>query len=117
MSQRSAKQTMLQRKLEATYGVDPGSYVAADFALTSIPDLTPETGYESRELALPYFGATEELVAVHLYRAKYAIEMAASGVVATAPAWGRDLQACGMARRSLPPAGSNTPRFRKPRAA
>lgn len=97
MSVRSAKQIATQRKLETVYGQDPTGWTMNDFALTSVPDLMPETGFRPRQLARPFFGADEELAAEHLYRIKYGIEMAGSATAGTAPPWGRDLLACGFA--------------------
>lgn len=97
MSQRSANRLAMQSKLEVTYGVEPGSWASSDFVLTGKADLTPETGFEQRDLALPYFGVAEELAAVHLYRAKFPVEMAGSGTVDLAPAWAKNLLVCGFA--------------------
>ena len=96
MAKRWSKKTLLI-KLEAIAGTAE-NLAAADAVLGINVERTPLAGETvSRELERPFFGGQDqEHTNVHtLY--SFDVEVAGSGALANAPAWGRLLQACGMA--------------------
>ena len=93
--QRHIRQTVIQVKPEVTYGIDPGSYVAADAVLISdatfriVPENVP------RDLIRSYFGASEELTGTRRSEIEFTVELAGSGTVDLPPQWGKLLIAAG----------------------
>lgn len=85
-------------KLEAAYGVDPVPTGALDAVLATNVTLTPMAGQDvSRELELPSMGAQPTIPAGLNATLAFEVEMTASGVAGTPPAWGRLMRACAVA--------------------
>lgn len=92
------KRTLLA-KIETTYGVDPTPSGAANAILVRNLTIAPqETEFADRDLVRPYLGSSEQLPAAIMATAEFEVEMAGSGTLATAPAWGPLLRACGFAQ-------------------
>ncbi|MBS0507583.1 MAG: hypothetical protein JSR53_09415 [Proteobacteria bacterium] len=94
---RIIRKTAVLAKIEATYGVDAAPSGATDALLIS--DASFEISYNNvaRDIMRPYLGASEQLVGTRKVDISFTVEAAGSGTVATAPAWGPLMQACGMA--------------------
>lgn len=81
---------------EATYGTDPIPD-GADAVLVRDLNITPlQSDVVSRDLVRPYLGASEQLLANTRVECTFSVELAGSGTVATAPAYGKALKACGL---------------------
>lgn len=81
---------------EATYGTDP-TPDGADAVLVRDLNITPlQSDVVSRDLVRPYLGASEQLLANTRVECTFSVELAGSGTVATAPAYGKALKACGL---------------------
>ena len=81
---------------EATYGTDPVPD-GADAVLVRDLNITPlQSDVVSRDLVRPYLGASEQLLANTRVECTFSVELAGSGTVATAPAYGKALKACGL---------------------
>ena len=81
---------------EATYGTDPVPD-GADAVLVRDLNITPlQSDVVSRDLIRPYLGASEQLLANTRVECTFSVELAGSGTVATAPAYGKALKACGL---------------------
>lgn len=90
------KNLALMAGVEATYGTEQATFVATDAVLlTEEPDVNIEWINVPRKLALPFFGASEELPATALVKMKFKVELVASGVAGTPPAVGKMLRGCG----------------------
>ena len=93
------RKKLLLAKIESTYGVDSvptGSANAILLRNLNIAPLDAET--VNRDLVRSYFGISDILVANSKVSMDFEIELAGSGVIGDAPAWGPLLQACGFAR-------------------
>ncbi len=96
-------------KAEVTYGVDPTMTGAADACLFKNLNLTPlETEELDRDVVLSYFGKLPKVVACGWSRMSYDLEMAGSGTVAVAPAWGRHVLPCAFSETITPVTGPVT---------
>lgn len=85
-------------KKEASYGVDPVPTGALDAILATGVTLTPMQGQDvSRALELPAMGAQPTIPAELNATLAFEVELTASGVAGTPPAWGRLLRACAVA--------------------
>jgi len=85
-------------KIETTYGTDPtptGSSNAIQVSNLSITPINAET--VNRDLVRSYLGNSQELLANNYVVATFEVEMASSGALGTAPAYGPLLRACGIA--------------------
>ena len=94
LSQRS----VLLAKIETTYGTDPVPTGAANAILISDLNLTPlEQDVESRDLMRPYFGNSPQLPVANRALLEFSVELAGSGSLGVAPAYGPLLRGCGLA--------------------
>lgn len=94
---RYLRNTVVLAKLESTYGTD-ASPSASDALLVSDVTINPlNANNVKRDLVRGYFGGSPELVGTASVEVSFTVEMAGSGTPTTAPAWGKLLQACGMA--------------------
>lgn len=95
---RQTRSLMIQLALETTYGTAQ-TLTATDVIMVSAPKVTPiNANNVSLDRTLPYLGASPELVGTRYASVEFEAELAGSGVVGTAPAWGRALQCCGFAQ-------------------
>lgn len=96
MAQLTRKRTILA-KIETTYGTDPTPTGAANAIL--VRNLTPtplDAEQVGRELIRGYLGNFEQLNAASHVKLEFEVEMAGSGALGTAPAYGPLLRACGL---------------------
>ena len=92
---RYTKNLALMAGLEASYGTEQTTFTATDAVLlTEKPDINIEWLNVDRKLALPFFGASEQLPATGLVKMKFKVEIVASGTVGTPPAIGKLLRGC-----------------------
>ncbi len=85
-------------KIETTYGTDPtptGSANAIQVSNLAITPINAET--VNRDLIRSYLGNSQELLANNYVVATFEVEMAGSGALGTAPAYGPLLRACACA--------------------
>lgn len=95
---RFIRNTVILFKTEVTYGVDPVPTGAANALLVSNLSVNPLNAQNvSRDLVRGFMGGSENLVGNRFVECGFDIELVASGTVATAPAWGPVLLACGFA--------------------
>ena len=95
---RNVRNQVGMAKIEATYGVDSSPTGTANAILFSKPKLTPLSANNvDRDLVRPYFGGSEQLVGTRYVQAEFTVELASSGTLGTAPAFGPLLRACAMA--------------------
>lgn len=89
---------VLLSKIEGPYGVDSAPTGGANAILATNVSIDPMKGQDvSRELELTTLGAQPTVpVGVHA-TIKFEVELAASGIAGTAPAWGPLLRACAVA--------------------
>lgn len=89
---------VLLAKIETTYGTDAAPTGAANAILATSVQLQPMEGQDvSRELELTTLGPQATVpVEVHA-KLSFEVELAASGVVGTVPAWGTLLRGCAVA--------------------
>jgi hypothetical protein len=93
------KTKILLAKIEASYGVDSGPTGAANAVLATQVTLSPMEGQDvSRDLDLPYLAAQATIPAGLFQRLTFRVELAPSGALGVAPAWGPLLRACGVAQ-------------------
>lgn len=82
-------------KIETTYGVDPTPTGAANAMLMTGVTVTPMDGDDvSRDLEFPWFAAQQMYPTGLRARLRGKIELAPSGSLGVAPAWGPILRAC-----------------------
>ena len=92
------KKTVLLAKIETTYGTDPVPTGAANAVLITDMTVTPlEQDAESRNLIRPYLGNSPQIPVANRTLVEFSVELAGSGALGTAPAYGTLLRACGMA--------------------
>lgn len=90
---------LLLAKVEVTYGLDPTPTAVANAIMASDVDLSPMEGQDiDRNLDLPYMAASGTIPADLHMKLAFKVEMQASGVAGTAPAWGPLLRLCGVAQ-------------------
>lgn len=98
MSDRQTRKTLILLKLETTYGVDAAPTGAANALLVSGLDIKPlNASNAKRNNVRPFFGGSEELPGPRYVTMDFSLEQTGPGTVATSPAWGAALQACGFA--------------------
>ncbi len=97
MPNRYIRNTAILAKIEATYGVDATPTGAANALLISNATVQVSANNVARDILRPFMGASEQLVGTRSVQMTFDVELAASGVAGTAPAWGPLLQGCGMA--------------------
>lgn len=98
MANRIVRNTAILAKSEATYGVDPVPTGAANAMLVSNLSINAINAQNvGRDLIRAYLGGSEQLVGTRYVELGFDIELAGSGTVAVAPAWGPLMLACGMA--------------------
>jgi len=92
------QKTVLLAKIETTYGTDPVPTGAANAVLITDLTVTPlDQDAESRNLIRPYFGNSPQIPVANRTMVEFSVEVAGSGALGTAPAYGPLLRACGMA--------------------
>ena len=90
---------LLLSKLETTYGTDPTPTGAANAIRAKNVKISPMEGQDlPRDLDLPAMGNQGTIPADLHMKLEFDIELAPSGTVGTAPAWGHLLRGCGMAQ-------------------
>lgn len=96
---RKTRNTLVLAKLETTQGTDAAPSGAAD-ALLAIDPAVPRYSFNNidRNIQRGFLGASEQLVGVATVQLEFGFELVGSGTAGTPPAWGRLLQACGMAQ-------------------
>lgn len=96
---RKNRNTLILAKLETTLGTDAAPTGAAD-ALLAIDPAVPRYSFNNidRNIQRGFLGASEQLVGVATVQLEFGFELVGSGTAGTAPAWGKLLQACGMAQ-------------------
>lgn len=98
MANRIIRNTAILAKTEATYAVDSTPTGAANALLVSNLSITPiNANLVDRDIIRPFLGASEQLLGTRYVEMGFDVELVGSGTVATAPAWGPLLLACGMA--------------------
>lgn len=100
-TQRFINKTVILAALETTYGTAPAFVPASDALVISDVELAYTSNNKERDVIRAYLGASEELVGDDYVTITFSVEMAPSGTVATAPAWGKLLRACGMAETTI----------------
>lgn len=99
---RYKRNTVILAKIETTAGTDAAPVGATDAVMVTDFDITPlDAQNVDRNLLRGYFGASEQLVATASKKVTFSVEFAGSGTAATAPQWGKLLQACAMAEALL----------------
>jgi len=89
------RKRLLLAKAETTYGTD-SSPAGTDAILVRQLEITPlQSDTVERELVRPYLGAAQTLLANTRVEVTFQVELAGSGSVGTAPAYGSILKACG----------------------
>ena len=97
MAIRSLKQVLLA-KPEITYATDPVPTGAANAMLVSNVKLNPLNATEiDRKVVTPYFSNLGKVIADTHVTIDFDVEIAASGVLGTAPAWGTLMKGCALA--------------------
>src|SRR5476649_872881 len=92
---KSMKNSVVLAALQAAIGAAAVPTSAADAMLVSNISAKPVAAdYVARDNIRPYFGNDQQLAAGCHAELDFEIEVAASGVVGTAPAWGRLLVPC-----------------------
>jgi len=91
------KNRLLLFKVEATAGVDAAPVAATDCVLfVNDFDATPiDPTFAQRKIQFPYFGGSQDLLAVSCSRIKFTVELCTSGVAGTSAPWGALLQCAG----------------------
>lgn len=98
MPNRLTRNTAILLKLETTYGTDSSPTGAANAMLVSNLTINPFNAQNvDRDNIRPFLGGSEQLVGTRFVECSFDLEITGSGTVATAPAWGPALQACGFA--------------------
>ena len=92
------RKTAVLAKIESTYGVDPTPTGAANAILLRNISVNPIAAtVVSRDLIRSYLGNSDQQIADNHVEMSFEIEMAGSGALGTAPAYGVLLRACGLA--------------------
>lgn len=99
MSQRFWMKKVLLARTETTYGTDPVPTGAQNAILAQQVRLSPMEGQDvARELERPFFGADATIPAELHQKLSFRVELAPSGSLGVAPAWGPLVLACGCAQ-------------------
>lgn len=100
---RYAKNMVLLVKIETTSGVDAAPAAATDgILIVDKVDISPlEIDYASRNMLLPYFGGSQDLIAKVNSKISFSCELSGSGTAGTSAPWGPLMQACATAQASL----------------
>ena len=94
-----SKTKVVLAKIETVYGTDPTPTNLLNAMLMTDVSFTPMAGTDvSRNLERPYLGAQAQIPAALTAMLEGSVEMAASGTLGTAPAWGALLRACGFSQ-------------------
>lgn len=94
---RLIRNTAVLVKLETAYGVDSIPTGGANAILISNLSINPLNAQNvDRDNVRPYLGGSEQLVGTASVTCSFDVELAGSGVVGTAPAWGPLARACAM---------------------
>lgn len=99
---RRARKTVIQHKLEATYGVNPGDVGSDDALLVSDPSFRIDRDVIPRKLARGYLGGSEHLIGTRRAEIEFTIELASAGTAGDVPPWGRLLRSCGFSETIVP---------------
>lgn len=95
---RYARNTVILAKIEVTPGTDSVPTGAANAILVSNVNINPLSATNvSRDVLRGFFGGSEQLVGNAFVEASFDVEVASSGTLGTAPAWGPLLRACAFA--------------------
>lgn len=93
------RQKVLLVKTEVTYGTDPVPTAAANSILAIDMKIMPMEGRDqSRDLDMASMGAQPSIPLDLHSKMTFKVELQASGVAGTAPAWGPLIRACGCAQ-------------------
>ena len=93
---RYVRNSAILAKIEVTEGTDSVPTGVANALLVSDQTIDPLTAQNvDRDLVRNYFGASEQLVGTAYVEVGFTVELAGSGVAATAAPWGALLVACG----------------------
>lgn len=95
---RYTRNTFIRALLETEYGEAQGSWSGTPVILVSNPDQRIVRDVVPRELVRPWLGGSEHLIGARVSEISFDVELAGSGTLGTAPAWGPLLRACGMAQ-------------------
>lgn len=99
MSIRRWKKLSALIKMDATYGVDPVPTGAANYIQLSEAAFTPLAGdEEARNLMQPFLGHQGVFLTGDYGQFNFSVEIAGSGALGTAPAYGPLLRSCGFAQ-------------------
>lgn len=83
-------------KAETTYATDP-TPSGTDAVLVRDLNIVPQqSDVVNRDVVRPYLGASEQLLANTHVQCTFSVELAGSGTLGTAPAYGKALKACGL---------------------
>lgn len=97
MANRIARNTAVLAKIETTYGTDSVPTGAANAMLVSNLSGNPiNASNVDRDVLRPFLGASEQLLGTRYSELSFTVELAGAGTVATAPAWGALMRACGL---------------------
>lgn len=99
MPGRSTRNAVILAKLESTAGTDAAPSNSADAVLLMTQGLSCKisTLFADRDVLRGGFGAPDKLPYARRGSIGYGVELAGSGTAGTAPAWGKLLQAAGLA--------------------
>jgi len=96
---RLTRNAVILAKVETTYGTNASPTGAANAILVGNISATPLASKNvNRDIIRPYLGGAEQLVGTKSVELSFDVELQSSGVVATAPAFGPLLRACGFAQ-------------------
>lgn len=96
------RKSLILIETESTYGTDP-TPTGTDAVLVRDLSVVPlQSDTVDRQLIRPYLGASEQLLANTRVQCTFSVELAGSGTVATAPAYGKALKACGLSETITP---------------
>jgi hypothetical protein len=99
---RYIKNTLISAALQSAIGTAATPTGAANAVLVTDFSLTPLDAQNiDRNLLRGFFGGSEQLVGPGSVKLSYSVELAGSGTAATAPAWGKLLQACAVGEGML----------------
>lgn len=98
MANRIIRNTAVLAKIETTYGLDSTPAGTTDALLVSGLSINPINAQNvDRDIIRAYLGASEQLLGTRYVELGLTVEFVGAGTVATAPAWGKLLRACGFA--------------------
>ena len=94
---------LLVAKLETTAGTDAAPAAATDCVLFvgDVQATTLDPQYAQRNVAYPFFGGSQDLLAASSAKISFSVEFCFSGVAGTAPPWAPLLQACAFGLSSM----------------